>query len=128
MLIFWKCLMFFFGNVQAAKLNKKAKRLAKSNVKKEINFLAKELEVDKDEFTVHDVFVTKRDLEGLFDDVTLNFPVGLIVEIPWSIQLKTIYEKFKSLVRKMQFFQKSRLHGFHAQMSILKLFLASEGL
>ena len=96
MLIFWKCLMFFFGNVQAAKLNKKAKRLAKSNVKKEINFLANELEVDKDEFTVHDVFVTKRDLEGLFDDVTLNFPVGLIVEIPWSIQLKTIDEKFKS--------------------------------
>ena len=57
MLIFWKCLMFFFGNVQGAKLNKKSKRLAKSNVKQEINFLAKELEVDKDEFTVHDVFI-----------------------------------------------------------------------
>ena len=27
----------------------------------------------------------------------------------------------------MQFFQKSRPHGFQAQMSILKLFLASEG-
>ena len=36
-------------------------------------------------------------------------------------------EKFEGLlVRKIEFFQKSRPHGFEAKMSILKPFLASE--
>ena len=46
-------------------------------MKQEIDFLAKALEVERDEFTVHDVFITKRDLLNLFDDVTLNFPVAV---------------------------------------------------
>ena len=96
MLTLWNLLLFFFTHVESAKLDKKAKQRAKSHVKQEIDLLSKELGVDKDEFTVHDVFVTKRDLQGLYDDVTVNFPVGLIVELPWNVQLKTIDEKFQS--------------------------------
>ena len=90
------CICLLANYVYGAKLDKKAKRIAKNNVKAEIDVLAKSLNVEKDEFTIHDVFVYRKDIENLFDDVTPTFPVGFIVELPWNVQLTTIDSAFQS--------------------------------
>ena len=83
--------------VHGAQFRKKHRVSFMKNLNKQIDKLATTLDVPRDEFGILDLFVFKRDLQLLYDDVTQPFSVAVPVEIPYDIQLETIATKFVSM-------------------------------
>ena len=89
--------LYMISSVHGAQFRKKHRIAFKKNLNKEIDKLAIALNVPRDEFEILDLFVFKRDLQMIYDDVTKSFSVAVPVEIPYDIQLETIATKFISM-------------------------------
>ena len=96
--LFWGFLISLCNYcVHGAAFRKKERQQTKKMLKKEIAKLAKDLQTSQDEFEIMDLFIFKRDLQSLYDDVTPSFTVAIPVQLPYDIQLNTIATSFTSL-------------------------------